>query len=166
VLFRSIGHTINSNEKDIILELGFDGVNIVRTGEHRFNMDVIRKIPLKLFRFKVLKKPLKLSYSFISKYFIQEIDKEENVFPTIIPNWDHTPRSGSYGVVFHNSTPELFKKHVLRALDVIKNKPKSRQILFLKSWNEWGEGNYMEPDLRYGKRYIDALSSALDECKN
>lgn len=27
----------------------------------------------------------------------------------------------------------------------------------LKSWNEWGEGNYMEPDLKYGKKYILAL---------
>ena len=30
-------------------------------------------------------------------------------------------------------------------------------IVFLKSWNEWGEGNYMEPDLKYGKKYIETL---------
>ncbi|MNR10900.1 hypothetical protein D3C85_1271740 [compost metagenome] len=121
---------------------------------------------MKLFKFKVLKGPLKLSYSFISKYFIQEVDKDENVFPTIIPNWDHTPRSGNYGVVFHNSSPNLFKEHVRKAIEAIINKPKSRQILFLKSWNEWGEGNYMEPDLKFGKKYIKALRSAIDEKLN
>lgn len=37
-----------------------------------------------------------------------------------------------------------------------------RQIIFLKSWNEWGEGNYMEPDLKFGKGYIKALRNELD----
>ncbi len=35
----------------------------------------------------------------------------------------------------------------------------------LKSWNEWGEGNYMEPDLTHGCGYIDALRQALEECR-
>jgi len=36
-------------------------------------------------------------------------------------------------------------------------------IVFLKSWNEWGEGNYMEPDLKYGKKYIETLKQELDK---
>lgn len=160
-----IGHTLDNKEKESILKMKFDAVNIVRTGEHRFNLGVIKKIPFKLFKFKILKRPLRLKYSFISKYFIQEIDRDENILPTLIPNWDHTPRSGNYGVVFDKSSPELFKKHIINALDVIKKKPKSRQILFLKSWNEWGEGNYMEPDLKYGKGYINALKSVVEEYK-
>mgnify|MGYP003575030531 CR=1 FL=1 len=161
--FFFIGHTVDSSEKDIILKMGFNAVNIVRTGEHRFNLNVIKKIPFKLFKFKALKKPLRLNYSFISKYFIQDMDKDENIFPTIIPNWDHTPRSGNYGVVFDNSSPELFKEHVLDAVNAIKNKQESRQVIFLKSWNEWGEGNYMEPDLKFGKGYIKALKSAINQ---
>ncbi|MBY0244248.1 MAG: glycoside hydrolase family 99-like domain-containing protein [Sphingobacteriaceae bacterium] len=164
--FFFIGHAINSKEKESILKMGFDAVNIVRIGEHRYNLDVIKKIPLKLFKFKFLRRPLILKYAFISKYFIQELDKDENVFPTIIPNWDHTPRSGNHGTIFHKSNPELFKKHVLEALKAVKNKSNSRQVLFLKSWNEWGEGNYMEPDLRYGKQYIQALRSAIEENSN
>jgi len=157
--FFFVGHTLNISEKSKILSLGFDAVNIVRTGEYRFNKEVIKRIPYELFKFKVLKKPLKISYSFISKYFIQDIDKEEDLIPTIIPNWDHTPRSGKKGVVFHNSTPKLFKRHVLRALEIVKNK--KRKVVFLKSWNEWGEGNYMEPDLKHGKGYIKVLGDAL-----
>ena len=33
----------------------------------------------------------------------------------------------------------------------------------LKSWNEWAEGNYMEPDLKYGKGYIQALRKAIED---
>lgn len=161
--FFFIGHTVDIKEKEQILNLGFNAINIVRTGEYRFNKEVIKRIPFQLLKFKILHKPLKLNYSFISKYFIQEIDRNENIFPTLIPNWDHSPRSGNNGVVFHKSTPQLFKEHVKAALEAVKNKSKERQILFLKSWNEWGEGNYMEPDLRFGKEYIYALKRALDE---
>lgn len=31
----------------------------------------------------------------------------------------------------------------------------------LKSWNEWAEGNYMEPDIEYGRGYIDVLANNL-----
>lgn len=157
--FFFIGHTVNIKEKSKILNLGFNAVNIVRTGEYRFNNEVIKKIPYKLFKFKFFGRPLKLNYSFISKYFVQDYDREEDIIPTIIPNWDHTPRSGKRGVVFHNSTPKLFKKHIVKLLEVIKNK--KRKVAFLKSWNEWGEGNYMEPDLKNGKKYIKVLSEAL-----
>lgn len=159
--FFFIGHTVNIKEKDNILNLGFNALNIVRTGEYRFNTDLIKRIPFKLFKFKILHKPLILNYSFISKYFIQEIDKNENIFPTLIPNWDHSPRSGNYGVIYHKAYPKLFYKHVKMALEAIKNKTTEHQILFLKSWNEWGEGNYMEPDLKFGKGYIHALKKAI-----
>ena len=93
------------------------------------------------------------------QYFVQNEEKESYVYPSIIPNWDHTPRSGHKGSVFHNSTPALFEKHVKEVFLTISNKKENDKIVFLKSWNEWGEGNYMEPDLRFGKKYIEVLGS-------
>ena len=160
--FFFIGHTVNSAEIKSIKALGVDAVNVVRYGEHRYNAKVVWRIPLRLFLYKVFKFPLVLNYSFISRYFINEkTDTDESIIPTLIPNWDHTPRSGRRGYVFHHATPELFCSHAKKALQVIKKKRSSRQILFLKSWNEWGEGNYMEPDTRYGKGMIKALKEAI-----
>ena len=85
----------------------------------------------------------------------------ENVFPTIVPNWDRTPRIGKKAIVYTNSTPAAFEQHVKNALQVIKDKQPEHQILFLKSWNEWAEGNYVEPDLQYGRGYLDAIHNAL-----
>ena len=95
--------------------------------------------------------------------FILESDKANDVIPAIIPQWDHSPRSGRNGVIMKNSNPQAFYKHVKIALNTIKDKPGNRQILFLRSWNEWGEGNFMEPDITYGRGFINALRKALDE---
>ena len=157
--FYFIGHAIDASETKSILELGFDAVNIVRIGEHRYNKAVIRRIFLKLISFKIIKGPLRIKYKFISRYFIGKEELSEDVIPTLIPNWDHTPRSGRNGVVFDDASPDLFYKHALHTIEMVKHK--KNKIKFLKSWNEWGEGNYMEPDLRYGQKYIKALRRAL-----
>ena len=39
----------------------------------------------------------------------------------------------------------------------------TQNLVFLKSWNEWGEGNYMEPDLKYGKGFINSLNQAIKD---
>jgi lipopolysaccharide biosynthesis protein len=100
-------------------------------------------------------------YETIIKYIFNDADKLDNVYPSIIPQWDRSPRSGRRGVIYHGSTPDLFRKHVQDALNIIKHKDYQNRILFLKSWNEWGEGNYMEPDIVHGHGYLNALRNVL-----
>lgn len=115
---------------------------------------------------KWLNRPLSVyEYRDAMRYFLSDEGKSENVFPVIVSNWDYTPRRGMGGLIYKNSTPELFYNHVCQAIDLISSKPKERQILFLKSWNEWGEGNYIEPDIQFGKGYIYALNKAIDDSK-
>lgn len=100
-------------------------------------------------------------YKDAMNYFLVPECKLDNVIPVIVPNWDYTPRRGAGGLILKNATPELFAKHVEEVLDIVREKPKCRQLIFIKSWNEWGEGNYMEPDLTYGRGYIEAMSNAI-----
>ena len=65
-----------------------------------------------------------------------------------------------------DAKPEYFKEHVRQAIECVKDKPEDKQLIFLKSWNEWGEGNYMEPDLQYGLGYLEALTNAIDDSKD
>ena len=58
---------------------------------------------------------------------------------------------------------KLFKKHVEEVLSVSESKQDNKNIAFLKSWNEWGEGNYMEPDLRNGTMLIDTLQNITEK---
>lgn len=98
----------------------------------------------------------------VCNYFAPE-DSWENVYPTILPQWDRTPRVSSWDGVYVNATPEKFEKHIRQALELIKDKAPEHRILFLKSWNEWGEGNYVEPDLQWGHGFLDAIHRAVVE---
>lgn len=103
----------------------------------------------------------KFEYSDIMNNYYVEEDKWENVYPTLIPQWDRSPRSGGLNGIYVNSTPEQFKLSIERALKYVERKDDEHKILFLKSWNEWAEGNYVEPDLRYGRGFVDALKETL-----
>lgn len=107
--------------------------------------------------------PYAKDYRELYPYLVTEKEYSDDVAPVLLPQWDHSPRSGRFGIILYNSSPEYFKKHALQVLDAVKGKPEERKIVFLKSWNEWGEGNYMEPDLTHGRGYIDALREAIIE---
>ena len=96
--------------------------------------------------------------------FLAQEQLSENEYPLVIPNWDNTPRSGRNGLVVQGSSPELFKTMLLTALDKIGQKEEQEQrIIFVKSWNEWAEGNYLEPDLKYGHRYLNVIKECIYE---
>ena len=80
----------------------------------------------------------------------------------IIPNWDRSPRAGRTASIYTNTTPEMFKESLEKALELVKNKTPEHQIIIIKSWNEWGEGNYLEPDLKYGHRYLDVIKELVN----
>jgi len=83
-------------------------------------------------------------------------------YPCLIPNWDNTPRSGRNGLVFRGATPELFRRQAREALRRIEGTAREERFVFIKSWNEWAEGNHLEPDLRYGHQFLDVVREVFD----
>ena len=90
-------------------------------------------------------------------HFLKGASTEPQSYPCVLPNWDHSPRAGVASLIFHNSTPELFRQHLRQALRLVSNRALEDRIVFVKSWNEWAEGNYLEPDLRFGHQYLDVV---------
>jgi len=113
--------------------------------------------------YQLMHRPNVYSYKELIKKLVDPIFHEDRIYPILYPNWDNTPRRGCGSLIIEGSTPKMFKQQAKEVLSLIKDKHISDQIVFVKSWNEWGEGNYMEPDLKYGKGYIEALREALSE---
>jgi hypothetical protein len=82
-------------------------------------------------------------------------------YPSLIHAWDNSPRSGKNGLVLHGSNPELFRILLRKALDVRRHVPREENVIFLKSWNEWAEGNHLEPDLKFGKGYLEVIKEEV-----
>lgn len=82
-------------------------------------------------------------------------------FPGAFVDWDNTPRRKSSGSLFINVTPELFEKYLTIQIERAKTVYK-KEYLFLFAWNEWGEGGYLEPDEKYGYKYLEAIKMALE----
>jgi hypothetical protein len=113
-------------------------------------------IAQKYFR-RLLSKPRVFEYAEAIRYFLTNVGPETDSYPCVLPNWDHSPRTGSRAIIMHNSTPDLFRVHLRQALRLVAGRSFEDRIVFVKSWNEWAEGNYLEPDLRFGHQYLDVV---------
>jgi len=104
-----------------------------------------------------------LVYKYKEMIDFLRIDQAQGIqnIPCVMPNWDNTPRSGKNGVVLEGSTPELFQQMLRQAIDLIRDVPRENRIVFVKSWNESAEGNHLEPDLKFGLRYLEVLREEL-----
>lgn len=150
----------NSQMLKRLQQQGIQGLNVVRLYDAYGNRNIVNRVMSVIYR-KFFNEPLVYNYRKLVHKFTTKDDYIDKIYPTLIPNWDHTPRSGWKGVVLRNSTPKLFEINIQNALRAVKHKNDNDKLIFLKSWNEWGEGNYMEPDLKFGKGFIRALCNAL-----
>jgi lipopolysaccharide biosynthesis protein len=82
-------------------------------------------------------------------------------YPCLVHGWDNTPRAGANGVMLTGATPKLFRRMLDAAVAVLRDRPPEHRLLFLKAWNEWAEGNHLEPDLADGHAYLREVAAAL-----
>ncbi len=159
----SLKNKINPKEKiDSLLSVGFDAVLAQTNTIAELESDRIKKY-IHAFLGKAFKwYPVsKIKQSEINKHLYIEEDKLENVYPMLFPNWDCSPRKGRECTIYTDSTPELFAEQIKTVKKICSDKKPEHKIAILKSWNEWGEGNYVEPDIKYGRGYLDVLRKEL-----
>ena len=103
--------------------------------------------------------PTRIPYTDVLRWALPD-GLAEFIYPSILPNWDNTPRSGREGVVITGSSPELFRQHLEHAIALVESRQFEHRLVFLKSWNEWAEGNFVEPDAEHGRGYLESIQKA------
>ena len=157
-----MGYTEDSKfEYNDIKAMGFESIISCRMYAKAHNHSQVKRYINAGLRY-VFKWPYIAKYKDIIKELVDDQETpQEDIIPVALPNWDPSPRRGSYGYIWLHCTPKLFKEHMRMVFSLIKNK--QNKLVFIKSWNEWGEGNYLEPDRKYGRGYLEALQEARKE---
>jgi hypothetical protein len=78
-----------------------------------------------------------------------------------MPSWDNAARRNTGATILHGSTPELYQQWLTRVLRTSGHNQGTDGIVFLNAWNEWAEGNHLEPCQRWGRAYLEATRDAL-----
>lgn len=159
------------------IEHGYDAITQHSSSFFRARYNKISTLPInhdlkryiKSLKLKILKEPAKTPRKFLytdyaNAYSNFTFGKHE--YPVICADWDNTPRSGVDGRLFSDFNMELFEKVCFNAFKATENKPIEEKFVIVKSWNEWAEGNYVEPDQKYGHGYLEALKNALQTFQN
>ncbi len=156
-----VGHCINDAANlDKYKSLGFDSINVYSMNAYGKKLNPVYRVIKKTIR-TLFKLPYIINYNKVVKFIADGTETDPMVSPTIFTGWDHTPRSGKNGCVMTHYTPEALKKHVQFVLSAMEKRSENNGIVFLKSWNEWAEGNYIEPDLMFGHGFLEVLGYAL-----
>lgn len=96
----------------------------------------------------------RISYDELNKKMLSAVHKK-NHFRTVFVDYDDSPRRGERAIIIRGATPKKFGKYLRATID--KSKNEGNEYIFINAWNEWGEGNYLEPDKRHRSAYLDQV---------
>lgn len=80
-------------------------------------------------------------------------------YPGVTPMWDNTARRGKSAFLFKNSTPEKYGEWLKFHKQNFSPYSKDENFIFINAWNEWAEGNHLEPCIKWGKSYLNVTKN-------
>jgi lipopolysaccharide biosynthesis protein len=84
-------------------------------------------------------------------------------YPGVLPGWDNTARRGKQASLFYNSNPQRFAEWLSYHYQNFKAPNQQENFIFINAWNEWAEGNHLEPCRKWGRAYLEALQSVTGQ---
>jgi lipopolysaccharide biosynthesis protein len=84
-------------------------------------------------------------------------------FPGITPMWDNTARRRSGATIFRDSDPATYEGWLRHIVGSFTPYSAEENFLFINAWNEWAEGNHLEPCIKWGRAYLEATKRAIGD---
>ena len=79
----------------------------------------------------------------------------------VTPSWDNSARRHAGARIFKGATPALYERWLTNVVQNFQPRTPDENLVFINAWNEWAEGNHLEPDTLYGRGYLEATRRAL-----
>jgi lipopolysaccharide biosynthesis protein len=100
-----------------------------------------------------------IQYESIAQSFIDRKYSKNcpSVFRTVFPSWDNTARTGKRALITLNGTPANYEYWLSESIrKTMQDYPGRERFVFINAWNEWAEGCHLEPDRKFGKKFLEA----------
>lgn len=98
---------------------------------------------------KILNRPVRIDSNKYLKSFSKFIKKNPSLIPCILTGWDNTARYKNKGVVIEGKIEDLIEGQI----KILKNFQNKHNFILVKAFNEWAEGNILEPYLLNGVKH-------------
>lgn len=149
---------------------GFDAAiefqpHATKTNTYMKNRNIFPRLINKLTR-RYLKKdvlPIILSYRSYVEYMCKQSQPVYKRYPCVMPSWDNSSRKKGNFLAFKKSTPFLYYKWLKHVVDNFIPFSKEENLIFINAWNEWAEGDHLEPDQKWGRAYLEMTKKAVQD---
>ena len=102
-----------------------------------------------------------LDYESAAEEALKLLDCPWKRFPSVMVGWDNTARRAQGATIYHGATPAHYEEWLRRTVASLTGVRSEENYLFILAWNEWAEGNHLEPDQRYGRAFLEATRAVL-----
>jgi len=177
IYFISTGNVNSSNvteNNNIYGVVGLDSFNAIRYQQKTFfnRKSVLGRLE-NLFLSKIghtnevekRKKPLVLDYAKGVLNLNTDFPHQKYI-PCVFPNWDNSARNGNKSLIFKNATPSAWKIHLANTVSKLELNKVNPPYIIIKSWNEWAEGNHLEPDIKFGLQWLESVKEVKEKFNN
>lgn len=153
VQVESFSNTGDPKQKGFDASVQFPGHQIPRGALRRIKVSG-SALPCKAFDFET-----------ISQAMLARQEPNYTLFKGVLVSFDNTPRRGERAGLCVNGTPQKYGAWLTKAIEDTRARHQpGEQLVFINAWNEWAEGNHLEPDQRHGLNYLLATKDAVGEC--
>lgn len=132
----------------------------------RISASLYHRVKRKIFNSKPV--PYQRDRIFSYKTYVEQLTKNKqvlkDVYPGITPMWDNSARRNTDATIFIDSHPALYKKWLQHIVDQYRDDDikTDDKFIFINAWNEWAEGNHIEPCIKWGRAYLEATKQVLE----
>ncbi len=134
------------------------------------SLKLYEKLIIQLLKWlKINKKFFSVQYNKIDyKWIVENLETLKNypvkIYPSIVPGWDNTARrNNDPALILTNSNPQLFENLLQKILKDFTPFSDEENFIFINAWNEWAEGNHIEPCKRYGTAYLEIIERGINK---